>query len=206
MHFPCFILLVAQLAARSPMLAEEPTMLPREDCSVVPGKRVGLVMQYSSLSTLQAIYGMKNVRSCQLDTGGGTLSPGAKIFEGTDRALDILWAQDGVEKRIAEVRILGRGWKFQNGLQLGMSLAEVEKINGHTFKVSGFGWDYGGYATFEVGKLSGGMTVRFKPTEAQYAPEAHGDVSLSSDSTALLSAQPVIEAITVSFCSPETVH
>src|SRR5262249_17585108 len=35
-------------------------------------------------------------------------------------------------------------WTAPHGLKLGMALEDVEKANGKPFKLSGFGWDYGG--------------------------------------------------------------
>jgi hypothetical protein len=198
---PLLLVLFFLVTTVSPQAADA-LALTAQDSTIIPGKRVGLITAYSSLETLRAIYGSASVRSCQLDAAEGELIAGAKLFEGTDRALEIIWAEDGVEKRISDIRILGKAWKFANGLKLGLSVPEVEKINGQAFRVSGFEWDYGGYATFPEGKLSGGVTLRFRPTEKAYSPEARGDILLASDSPALLSAQPVVESITITFIEP----
>jgi hypothetical protein len=181
--------------------AEDVAKPTAADNTVIPGKRVGLITQYASLGTLRSIYGSGKVRCCKLDAGEGMVVAGAKLFEGTDRALDIVWDEKGIEKRIADVRILGRAWAFPCGLKLGMTLAEVQKMNGAQFKVSGFGWTYGGYATFEGGKFAGGVTVRFRPTEQNYSADARGNVRLVSDCAAMESAHAVVESIIITFFS-----
>ncbi len=203
---PTLLHLIALLTMSLALVAEDMVALTVADTTVVPGKRVGLISQYSSLSTLQALYGGNSIRCCQLDAGEGELIAGAKLFEGTDRALDIVWAEDGIEKRIASIRIIGRAWVFNGGLKLGMTLAEVEKVNGAAFKVAGFDWDGAGYATFEGGRLAGGVILRFRPTEKNYSADARGDVRLMSDNPALETAHPVVESITVTFCGAEAIR
>jgi hypothetical protein len=44
-------------------------------------------------------------------------------------------------------------WMLDNGIKIGTDLKELVKLNGKQFTFSGFDWDYGGYATFEKGKL-----------------------------------------------------
>jgi len=44
-------------------------------------------------------------------------------------------------------------WALDNGVKIGTTLPELVKLNGKQFTFSGFDWDYGGYATFDKGKL-----------------------------------------------------
>lgn len=35
-------------------------------------------------------------------------------------------------------------WKFKNGIRIGMTIQELQKLNGGVFKFLGLGWDFGG--------------------------------------------------------------
>ncbi len=169
-----------------------------KDNTVVVGKRVGAITHGMTLLGLRTLYGAKNVKPAQLDGPEGTTLDGIKLFPGTDRELELIYDQEGDEKIVTDVVIVGKAWKFENGLKVGMSLPEVEKINGKPFKVSGFDWDYGGFANFEGGKLEYGVSVRFYPTAETVSEKLSGDVQISSTDKALLAAKPVVqERITI---------
>ena len=79
------------------------------------------------------------------------------------------------------------------GISAGLSLAEVQAINGEPFKLNGFGWDYGGGASFDTGALSGlpgdcHLTLLFEPGTVPAGIDTRstrGDVELSSDDAVL---------------------
>lgn len=166
-----------------------------------PGKRIGPITAYSSLSTLQALFGRDKVKDGKLPAAEGETVDGAKIKVGEGRELEVIWEFNAVGKRIAEVSLVGNAWKLENGLRLGIGIEEVEKINGKPFTLSGFDWDYGGYATFEDGALSQGLSVRFSPTEEHYSLEIVGEKKVSSSNAALRAAHPLVVEITIRFDS-----
>jgi hypothetical protein len=88
------------------------------------------------------------------------------------------------------------------GLRVGMLATEVERINGRSFEVTGFGWDYGGFATQWKGgtlsKIPGGcaLIVAFQPDEN--APEdklnaVSGDQQVRSNSQEFRATKPKIK-------------
>lgn len=172
-----------------------------KDVTVVAGKRVGPITAYSSLRILQSLFGRAQVQAGKVPGAEGETLDGAYIKRGTDQELQVIWKADAVGKRIESVRIIGRAWKFENGLSVGLSVSEVEKINGRPFKISGFDWDYGGYASFEGGVLERGLSVRFKPGEESYSREVVGEKQVPSTSAALRAANPVVTELTVMFTS-----
>jgi len=178
-----------------------PTLLLRaqEPWKVEPGKRVGPITAYSSLSTLQALFGRDKVKDGKLPAAEGETVDGARIQVAEGRELEVIWAPDAAGKRISEVSLLGKTWKLDNGLRLGLGIEEVEKINGKPFTLSGFDWDYGGYAFFDDGALGKGLTVRFSPTEENYSLEIVGEKKVPSSSAALRAAHPLVVEITVRF-------
>lgn len=189
-----FLLLASLLLPVSTLQAEE-------SWKVEPGKRVGPITAYSSLSTLQALFGRDKVKDGKLPAAEGETVDGAKIKVAEGRELEVIWESDAVGKKIAEVSLVGNGWRLENGLRLGIGIEEVEKINGKPFTLSGFDWDYGGYAFFDDGALGKGLTVRFSPTEENYSQEIVGEKKVSSSSAALRAAHPLVVAITIRFDS-----
>lgn len=169
------------------------------DSTIVPGVRVGPIEKGTTLFGLKTIYGGGKVKAAKIDGAEGEVLDGARLFEGTDKELEILFNPDGDEKEIWDIRIIGKGWKFDNGLKLGMSVAEVEKINGKPYTVLGFGWDYGGYANFEGGKLEGKVSVRFDVEPQAVADSISGDRPIPSTDKTLRAAKAKVETISIIF-------
>ena len=169
------------------------------DTTIVIGERVGAITPKMTLLGLKTIYG-KNMKPAQLDGPEGTTLDGVKLFTGTDKELEIILEQVGDEKIVSAVSIIGKAWTFSNGLRADMTLEEVEKLNGKPFTISGFDWDYGGYANFEGGKLEAGVSIRFEPTTENRSEKLSGDVQIRSDDKALRAAKPKISgSISVMF-------
>jgi hypothetical protein len=85
------------------------------------------------------------------------------------------------------------------GVKIGTTLTELVELNGGHFTFSGFGWDYGGYATWgDDGKLQG-ISVRLDSSEEMMAQEQldslSGDRTVSSNSTAARLNNPVVTEI-----------
>jgi hypothetical protein len=194
--------LVALLIVGLAALAQAQTVSPTaDDVTVVPGKRVGPITAYSSLRILQSLFGKAQVQAGKVPGAEGETLDGAVIKKGTDQELQIVWQPEAVGKRIASVRVMGRAWKFENGLRLGLTVSEVEAINGKPFKISGFDWDYGGYASFEGGTLVQGVSVRFRPSVENYSKEIVGEKQLASTSAALRAANPLVSELTVMYAA-----
>lgn len=186
------------LAGLASLVLAQPTV-SAEDLTVVPGKRVGLVTAYSSLPILQALFGRSNVRSGKIPGMQGEVIDGAIIYAGTDRELQVVWKPDAVARRIESVRVKGRAWKFVNGLTFGMTVSEVEALNGRPFLISGFNWDFGGFARFDGGLLAEGVAVRFRPGEEGYGTALTGDKRIASDNAELLAISPLVSELSVVF-------
>jgi hypothetical protein len=97
------------------------------------------------------------------------------------------------------------------GVRIGMSLAEVEAINGEPFTLLGFGWDYGGWAGFESGALSDLpgdclLSLDFdygaSPAGVDTLP-AMGDQELSSDNPLLAQMQVTVNTMSVGYPHPD---
>lgn len=164
------------------------------DNTIVLGKRVGLIKPGMTATELERAYGKTNVKHEDIPGAEGETIPGARLFADTDRELEVIWDPENEKKKVVfDVHVIGTAWKFENGLKAGMTLEEVEKINGKTFKVSGFAWDYGGYANFEGGKLAGKVSLRFNPSTEDIPDYLQGDKELSSADKKLRAVKPLVE-------------
>lgn len=170
------------------------------DNTIILGKRVGLIKPGMTAADIEKAYGKTNLKNMDLPGPEGSTFPGAKLFEGTERELEIVWDPEKEDKKVVfDVRVLGTAWKFENGLKAGMTIEEVEKINGKPFKVAGFSWDYGGYANFEGGKLGGKVSLRFNPSTDEIPDYLQGDKELSSTDKKLRAVKPVVEEMITVF-------
>ena len=152
------------------------------------------------------------------DVGGpeGTPLLGLTLYS-TDptHQLDIVWWDDA-RTAVSMVRASDKSvdWIGPSGLHVGSSLADVEAANGKPFTLSGFGWDYGGYAVdFKGGKLEtldGGchLLLRFDNVASTAAiPDGiSGDgVQLNSDDPKVKKYAPVITEMSVGWPLPKGV-
>ncbi|MBL9131991.1 MAG: hypothetical protein JNG86_12370 [Verrucomicrobiaceae bacterium] len=163
------------------------------DNTIVLGKRVGLIKPGMTAADLEKAYGKANVKHEDIAAAEGETIPGARLFAGTERELEITWDPENEKKKVVfDVRVIGAAWKFENGLKTGLTIEEVEKINGKPFKVAGFEWDYGGYANFEGGKLASKVGLRFNPSTEQIPEYLIGDKQIASTDKKLRAAKPLV--------------
>jgi hypothetical protein len=96
-------------------------------------------------------------------------------------------------------------WTGPEGIHVGSTLDYIEKVNGKPFTISGFGWDYGGYAAdFKGGRLdrlSGGCSISLR-FDSDILPEGvSGDgVMVESDDPRLKAAR--VKVVEMSFGWP----
>ena len=166
-----------------------------KDNTVAPGTRVGLIKPGMTLKDVGRAYGQQNLRFQKIPGAEGQEVDGAKLFPDTDRELVITWDPENNKSQVVfDIAIVGKAWKFDNGLRVGMTVEEVEKVNGKAFKISGFGWDYGGYANFEGGKLFGKVSVRFNPQVENLPEQICGERHIPSTNKVLRSVKPVVDS------------
>ncbi len=171
--------------------------IPLDDSTIVVGERVGPIEKGMTLFGLKTMFGGGKVKAVKIPGAEGEEIDGVRLFGGTDREIEIIFNPEGDEKEIWDVRIIGKGWKFANGLTPKMSIAELEKINGKPYLVSGFDWDYGGWANFEGGKLEGKVSIRFSP-EGDVDQSLSGDKQIPSTNKKLRAAKVSMTDISVS--------
>lgn len=199
----CFILSVTDLHAQNSYV-------------IVPGVKVGGITRNSSESDLKRIYGRRNVRDTQVDLGEGEMETGTAIYPNDSaKTIEIVW-KDAARKRFPKrIQLTGDArsiWKTRHGITLGTSLKQLERINGRTFELLGFGWDYagtvvswkGGKLERAFGKDNEAITIRLgdSPNQKLSVAESEsvmGDREFSSGNRVMRKINPKIYQIIISF-------
>ena len=122
------------------------------------------------------------------------------------RHIRVLW---GSAQKVDLAILTGQAsvYRTGDGITLGTTLRELEKLNGKPFKMSGFGWTYGGRITdWNEGKLQNklkgiGLGLEFEPLRWTRLPDQGqsltGDRFLLSSEPELHRLDPHVERIEV---------
>ena len=113
----------------------------------------GLFGEKATHAKMTEAFGAANVTFDKQDGAEGETYMGTTLFKKkpADRLI-VNWKDE--KRQMTPDSIIARmdapappsNWHLSNGLRPGSSLAEVEAANGKPFALSGFEWDYGGYA------------------------------------------------------------
>ena len=181
--------------------------------TIRPESGAGPITRQTDESTLIRVFGSANVRRERIQIGEGETVPGNVLFPADSaRRLEIIWA-DTIGRRFPK-RLILRGdssrWSVANGISLGTTLEQLEKLNGRPFTLAGFGWDYGGVVTdWRGGNLATplGRSVKLylSPTPAAQSdpvyPLVLGDKDYASDLPAMRKLKPTVRDIFIDFGS-----
>ena len=116
------------------------------DWLIVPGDRVGPITKSTSEAMLESVFGSENVELIDVHVGEGFSEPGTAVYPGdTTRRLEVVWS-DVSRTSAKEVRLTGETsrWATAEGISLGSTLKEIERLNGFPFRLVGFAFDYSG--------------------------------------------------------------
>ncbi len=129
---------------------------PQSDFVLKPCFGSEILNSKTSEKDLIKIVGSKNVQRVERWYSEGTEKViGSVFFKDSPSYFFIKWKDTVNFKNPDWIEIHGDSsvWMLDNGIKIGTPLSELVKLNGKPFTFSGFDWDYGGYATFEKGKL-----------------------------------------------------
>lgn len=164
----------------------------------------------SSHLKLAMVYDSRNVIFTEVDAGSGRTVEASVLFpKDPKRRLEVWWSKPELRKDTFLIVINGQSdWIAPGRIRLGLSLPQLEKLNGKPFKLKGFDksgvarvsdWDDGVLAAFAGGCKSG---VSFKAS-AKAAPDAvtalPADHEFSSDDPAMRAVKPTISEILVGY-------
>lgn len=138
------------------------------------------LFRFRTEQDLADYYGQENIsRDFGYSNGGTIKHPVTLLFPGSDKELTVKWRNGDSTLAnpfdIEFVSTFSPYWTTFEGVQVGVSLKELEELNDSTFWFYGFEWDFGGLSQFESGKLallSTRMGLRLK------APEGYSDTDL----------------------------
>ncbi|MCE1237577.1 MAG: hypothetical protein LWW93_14605 [Hyphomicrobiales bacterium] len=174
---------------------------------------VGPLAADSSHAKVVAAFGKENVVWTQVDGAEGEKIGATVLFpKDPKRRIELFWNDDKKRSGLSSARPGPKNLAAApNGVRPGMTVAEVEKLNGKPFLLSGFGWDYGGSVTdWKGGALDkpapGGciVSVRFALPESADAVAAKvaGDQEFSSNDKNIRAARPSVESVALGWPQP----
>lgn len=165
----------------------------------------------SSEARLIEIYGADNVWTGTVPGPEGTKMLATEVFrDSPKKRLQFVWWDEESRKDPSYIE-LGAKMSTPGGVRAGMSVAAVEALNGEPFKLSGFGWDYGGSAGFDSGNLADLpgdclLSLSFSPTDY---PAGHdydsitGDIEVQSDNPLLETVGAKLDWVAVGYPHPD---
>lgn len=169
----------------------------------IPGKQVGKILNTSTEAAIITAYGKEQVIRRMIGLGEGEMIEGTVVFPDTDNELIIEWAEGKAFQKPAKIRIekSNTSWKTDQGIAIGTTLADLQKINGKDFKFAGFEWDYAGFTNdWQDGKIDKKLSVFLEANnpEAIY-PELVGDVLFPSSHPKATAADLRVRSLVIEF-------
>jgi hypothetical protein len=170
----------------------------------------GAFSKDSSHLRLAMTFDTKNVTYSDVDSSTGSKVPASVLFASDPkRRLEVWWANAAARNTTYLIVINGKStWTAPGGMKLGLTLAQLEKLNHKPFKVKGFDkdgtatvsdWDGGLLATL-AGGCKSGMSLQADPKAAPDAVAAlTADKEYSSSDPALRAVKPVVSEILIGY-------
>jgi len=168
---------------------------------------VGDIELGDDFKTIEEKVGRQNISQDSLFLEGGFQGIFTTLWKGQDKEVKIHWKEKEVPFKTIDYLEIDRPdspYQFTNGIKIGTSLKEIEKLNGLPLNLYGFGWDYGGtFIDFGQGKLQGDIPCFggvFSIDDSAYdtAKEILGDKKVSSDNAAFAKTEAKLSKIRIS--------
>lgn len=161
----------------------------------------------SSEARLIESFGKDNVVTGDVPGPEGSTILATTVFPNDPtKTIEFGWWDEEKHERIAYFTV-PPGDTAPGGLKQGLTVKEVEALNGGPFQMYGFFWDYGGSAGFEGGKLGaapGGCIVSVRFAVGDYPADLNvdaisGDMQISSSEPLLEKVDARVDTITVGY-------
>jgi hypothetical protein len=165
----------------------------------------------ASHASLVKAFGNNNVVYREIEGVQDKKTKASILYPADPKArLEFIWQNERARRRPGLIRAKDQSaWAAANGIRIGTALADVEKMNGKPFKLSGFDWDYGGQVTdWRGGALAkpqpGGCTLGIEFVHPEDAPEENltkvsGDREILSDHADMRAVEPYVAVMTFSY-------
>jgi hypothetical protein len=206
--------LAAQQSEAPPPAAAPPAQKPAAKPATAAASRTviacsGPFAKNSSMLGLAMAFESKNVIFTEVDVSGSKV--GATIVYPKDpkKRLEVWWSNAASRSGTYLILINGQStWTAPGGMRLGLTLAQLEKLNHKPFKLKGFDkdniatisdWDGGELATIPGGCKSG-VSLQPDPKAAPDAVSAlSADNEYTSDDPAIRAVKPTVSEILIGY-------
>jgi hypothetical protein len=169
----------------------------------------GLFGPDSSHAKLAAAFRSKNVGFGQVDSSsGGRVTATVLFAKDPKERLEIWWSNRASRSATHLIVINGQSdWIAPGELHLGLTLAQLEQLNGKPFKLSGFDknnvaaltdWS-GGQLSAPAGGCKVGISLRAEPKAASALSDLPADRVYSSNDAALRVVNPTVSEILIAY-------
>ena len=170
----------------------------------------GIFGKDSSHLRLAMTFETKNITFTDVDANGGTKVPASVLYpKDSKRRLEVWWSNPADRSGTYLIDIAGKStWTAPGGMKLGLTLAQLEKLNKKPFKLKGFDkngvatvsdWDGGELASLPGGCKSG---VNLMP-DPKASPDAisalTADQDYSSTDPAMRAVKPIVSEILIGY-------
>jgi hypothetical protein len=170
----------------------------------------GVFAKDSSHTRLASAFQSRNVSYTQVDTNSGGKATATVLYaRDPKRRLEVWWSKPASKSDTHLIVINGQSdWIAPGELHLGLTLAELEKLNGKPFKLSGFDKDHvatlsdwdGGTLSALAGGCKVGISLRADPKAAAATLSSlPADRSFTSSDASLHAANPTVSEILVAY-------
>ncbi len=158
-------LLLALYAWTTGCWPNPPLPPPDPDWLIVPGERAGPITATTTEADLIAHYGAAAVQVDTLVLSEGFVEVGTRLLPGTPDEVAILWDEARIHPSVLRISGDSTRWRTAEGVTVGMTRQQLERINGMPFDLMGFGSNYAGRSTsWRDGALSGALSVWMERT------------------------------------------
>jgi hypothetical protein len=170
----------------------------------------GVFAKDSSHAKLASAFRSQNVSFAQVDTTAGGKAMASVLYaKDPKRRLEVWWSKPATKSDTHLIVINGQSdWIAPGEIHLGLTLAELEKLNGKPFKLSGFDkdqvatlvdWD-GGTLSAPAGGCKIGISLRADPkVPAAALATLPADRAYASSDTSLRATNPTVGEILVAY-------
>jgi hypothetical protein len=170
----------------------------------------GAFSKDSSHLRLAMTFETKNVTFADVDGDGGAKVPATVLFPNDPkRRLEVWWSNPASRRDTYLVVIGGQStWSAPGGMKLGLTLAQLEKLNHKPFKLKGFDkdgiakvsdWD-GGVLADLPGGCKSGLSLRADPKAPADAVGALSvDKEYSSSDAAVRAVKPTVSEVLIGY-------
>jgi hypothetical protein len=196
----------------TPAAAAAPAAGPKAGAAIAAAHVIacsGVFSKDSSHLRLAMTFDSKNVTFTDVDANGTKVPASVLFANDPKRRLEVWWTNAAARNTTYLIVINGKStWSAPGGMKLGLTLAQLEKLNHKPFKVKGFDkdgtatvsdWDGGALAALGGGCKSG-MSLKADPKAAPDALAAvPADKEFSSSDPALRAVKPEVSEILIGY-------